>query len=96
MSDTRKIEEQTKEELLKDCELSLEDLGKVTGGKGDIIEYVALRTVTCPLCGRIYLAAIYDYETHEYTDITCESKYCSFYCAGPVHKNNLQSWRDSF
>ena len=32
MSDTRKIEEQTKEELLKDCELSLEDLGKVTGG----------------------------------------------------------------
>ena len=32
MNDTRKIEEQTKEELLKDHELSLEDLEKVTGG----------------------------------------------------------------
>ena len=32
MSDTRIIEEQTKEELLKDCELSLEDLEKVSGG----------------------------------------------------------------
>mgnify|MGYP003315533288 FL=1 len=38
MSDTRKIEEQTKEELLKDCELSLEDLGKVTGGTGGVFE----------------------------------------------------------
>ena len=32
MNDTRIIEEQTKEELLKDCELSLEDLEKVSGG----------------------------------------------------------------
>ena len=33
MSDTRKNEEQTREELLKDCELSLGDLEKVSGGK---------------------------------------------------------------
>ena len=32
MSDTRKIEEQTKEELLKEHELSLEDLEQVHGG----------------------------------------------------------------
>ena len=32
MSDTRKIEEQTKEELLKEHEVSLEDLEKVSGG----------------------------------------------------------------
>ena len=85
-----------KDRFLKEHELPFEDLDKVVGGKGDVIEYVALRTVSCPLCDRIYLAAIYDYETHEYTDITCESAYCSFYCNGPVHKNNLQSWRASF
>ena len=38
MNDTRKIEEQTKEELLKDCELSLEDLEKVSGGKKERIK----------------------------------------------------------
>ena len=32
MNETRKIEEQTKEELLKEHELSLEDLEKVSGG----------------------------------------------------------------
>ena len=32
MNDTRKNEEQTKEELLKDRELSLEDLDNVSGG----------------------------------------------------------------
>ena len=32
MSDTRKIEEQTREELLKEHEVSMEDLEKVSGG----------------------------------------------------------------
>ena len=79
-------------------ELSMNELDKVVGGgKGDNIEYVAIREgVSCPLCGKTYLAAIYDLDIYVYTDITCESNYCSFYCAGPVHINNIQSWRASF
>ena len=36
MSDTRKIEEQTKEELPKEHEMSMEDLDKVAGGKNEV------------------------------------------------------------
>lgn len=90
------MNESIKDKFLKEHALNDDELDKVVGGKGDNIEYTAIRDVSCPLCGRIYLAAIYDLDTYEYTDITCENKYCSFYCAGPVHRNNLQSWRASF
>ena len=44
MNDTRKIEEQTKEELLKDCELSMEDLEQVSGGDSKTMDIQTIKT----------------------------------------------------
>ena len=43
MNDTRKIEEQTKEELLKEHELSLEDLEKVSGGDSKTMDIQTIK-----------------------------------------------------
>ena len=43
MNDTRIIEEQTKEELLKDCELSLEDLEQVSGGDSKTMDIQTIK-----------------------------------------------------
>ena len=43
MSDTRKIEEQTKEELLKEHEVSMEDLEKVSGGDSKTMDIQTIK-----------------------------------------------------
>ena len=44
MNDTRKIEEQTREELLKEHEVSMEDLEKVSGGDPKTMDIQTIKT----------------------------------------------------